>query len=44
VIFDQPGTANDVTIVSGDINGDLVADFEIEMAGIVNLRSGDFLL
>ena len=33
-----------VTIVSGDVNGDRVADFEIEIAGIVNLRSGDFLL
>jgi len=33
-----------VTIVSGDVNGDPVADFEIEIAGIVNLRSGDFLL
>jgi len=43
-IFDQPGAANDVTIVSGDTNGDLVADFEIEIAGIVNFRSSDFLL
>jgi len=33
-----------VTIVSGNVNGDRVADFEIEIAGIVNLRSGDFLL
>jgi len=44
VIFDQPGAANDVTIVSGDVNGDQVADFEIGIAGIVNLRSSDFLL
>src|SRR5262245_15992299 len=43
-IFDQPGAANDVTIVSGDTNGDLVADFEIEIAGIVNFRSSDVLL
>jgi Ca2+-binding RTX toxin-like protein len=42
-IFNQPGAAT-VTIVSGDINGDRVADFEIEIAGIVNLRSSDFLL
>ena len=42
--FDQPGTANDITVISGDINGDKVADFEIELAGIVNLRSSDFLL
>ena len=42
--FDQPGTANDITVISGDINGDKVADFEIELTGIVKLISGDFLL
>jgi Ca2+-binding RTX toxin-like protein len=42
--FDLPGTANDITVVSGDINGDRVADFEIEITGIVNLRASDFLL
>ena len=42
--FDQPGTANDITVVSGDINGDRVADFEIEIVGIVKPTSGDFLL
>jgi Ca2+-binding RTX toxin-like protein len=42
--FDQAGTANDITVVSGDINGDLVADFEIAIVGIVQLSSGDFLL
>ena len=42
--FDQAGTANDITVVSGDINGDRVADFEIEIAGIVQLSSSDFLL
>jgi serralysin len=42
--FDQAGTANDVTIVSGDVNGDRVADFEIEIAGIVQLSQSDFLL
>jgi Ca2+-binding RTX toxin-like protein len=42
--FDQDGTANDFTIVSGDINGDRVADFEIQIFGIVPLASGDFLL
>ncbi|HJZ34030.1 MAG TPA: hypothetical protein VKF35_23130 [Hyphomicrobiaceae bacterium] len=43
-VFDQAGTASDVTIVSGDVNGDGVADFEIEIAGVVNLRASDFLL
>jgi hypothetical protein len=42
--FDQAGTANDITVVSGDMNGDLVADFEIAIVGIVKLSSGDFLL
>jgi Ca2+-binding RTX toxin-like protein len=42
--FDQTGTANDTTVISGDINGDRIADFEIEIVGIVQLASGDFLL
>jgi serralysin len=42
--FDQPGTANDITVVSGDLNGDRVADFEIELNGIVNPTSKDFVL
>jgi probable HAF family extracellular repeat protein len=42
--FDQTGTANDITVISGDINGDRIADFEIGLAGIVNLTSSDFLL
>jgi Ca2+-binding RTX toxin-like protein len=43
-IFDQVGTANDNTIVSGDVNGDRVADFEIEISGILQLTKNDFLL
>jgi Ca2+-binding RTX toxin-like protein len=42
--FDQAGTANDITVVSGDTNGDRIADFEIEFVGLVKLASGDFLL
>jgi len=42
--FDQPGTANDITVVSGDINGDRVADFEIEIAGLQKLTASDFIL
>jgi Ca2+-binding RTX toxin-like protein len=42
--FDLAGTANDITVVSGDFNGDGVADFEIEIAGIVQLTRNDFLL
>ncbi|MEZ5774119.1 MAG: proprotein convertase P-domain-containing protein [Hyphomicrobiaceae bacterium] len=32
------------TIVSGDIDGDRKADFEIELSGVVTLSKGDFLL
>ena len=32
------------TFVMGDVNGDGVADFVIQLGGIVNLGSGDFLL
>jgi serralysin len=42
--FDQPGASNDITVISGDINGDHVADFEIEIVGILQFTSGDFLL
>ncbi len=47
LIWDQqnkPGTANDVTLVSGDLNGDHVADFTIELTGLVALTKGDFVL
>lgn len=39
-----PGTAHDVTIVEGDTNGDGVADFQIELKGLINLVKGDFVL
>jgi Ca2+-binding RTX toxin-like protein len=42
--IDQAGTANDITVVSGDTNGDGVADFEIQIAGIVQLTASDFIL
>src|SRR5262249_13829155 len=42
--FAQPGTANDITVVRGDINGEKVADFEIEISGLVKLAASDFLL
>jgi serralysin len=38
------GTANDKTIVEGDINGDRVADFQIELSGLKVLVASDFLL
>ena len=38
------GTANDKTIVSGDVNGDGKADFQIELTGLKTLTAGDFIL
>ncbi len=32
------------TIVQGDVNGDGLADFEIELTGIINLVEGDFFI
>lgn len=44
VMVDLAGTANDRTIVSGDVNGDGVADFQVELIGLMNLRATDFIL
>jgi Ca2+-binding RTX toxin-like protein len=41
---DLAGTASDVTVVSGDINGDSIADFEISIRGLVKLAPTDFIL
>ena len=41
---DLAGTANDKTIVEGDINGDKHADFAIELKGLIALGAADFLL
>lgn len=38
------GTANDKTIVEGDIDGDRGADFQIELTGLLTLSSSDFIL
>ncbi|NRP73666.1 Serralysin [Ensifer psoraleae] len=42
--FDTTGTANDKTIVYGDVTGDGRADFQIELSGLKPLTAGDFLL
>jgi Ca2+-binding RTX toxin-like protein len=44
VKLNPAGTANDKTIVSGDINGDGKADFQIELTGLHALHKGDFIL
>ena len=42
---DNPvGTVNDKTIVQGDINGDKVADFQIQLAGLQTLTAADLIL
>lgn len=38
------GTANDKTIVEGDVNGDGRADFQIELKGLIGLTKADFIL
>ncbi|MFH5776701.1 FG-GAP-like repeat-containing protein [Paracoccus sp. NGMCC 1.201697] len=42
--FDVTGTDHDRTIVYGDLNHDGRADFQIELAGLVNLNRDDFIL
>ena len=41
---DLAGTANDRTIVEGDINGNKVADFQIQLTGLKTLTAADFVL
>ncbi len=42
--FNPPGAAGDATIVSGDVNGDKIADFSIQLKGLITLSAGDFIL
>jgi Ca2+-binding RTX toxin-like protein len=41
---DKPGTSKDITLVSGDINGDKIADFQLELTGLIALTKIDFIL
>ena len=41
---DHAGTASDVTLVMGDLNGDKAADFVLEISGLHTMRAVDFLL
>jgi len=36
--------AGGVTTVSGDVNGDGIADFSITLTGAITLVAGDFIL
>ena len=42
--YNETGTSNDKTVVYGDVDGDGRADFQIEVAGLVTLRTADFIL
>ncbi len=42
--FDNTGTANDRTIIFGDIDSDNKAEFQIELKGLISLTRDDFLL
>ncbi|MGL4397030.1 MAG: M10 family metallopeptidase C-terminal domain-containing protein [Hyphomicrobium sp.] len=42
--INRPGTANDLTLVEADTNGDRVADVQIALKGIIGLTKGDFIL
>jgi Ca2+-binding RTX toxin-like protein len=42
--IDMAGTASDKTIVAGDVDGNKVADFQIELSGLHKLDAGDFVL
>ncbi|MDX2258386.1 MAG: hypothetical protein NW205_05660 [Hyphomicrobiaceae bacterium] len=44
VRINKPMTANDRTLIEGDINGDGRADFQIELIGLKSLSAADFLL
>jgi serralysin len=41
---DAPGTGNDYTLVEGNVNGDGVADFQIQLTGLITLAKADFVL
>ncbi|MGL4397925.1 MAG: hypothetical protein ACRCS9_15410, partial [Hyphomicrobium sp.] len=44
VQINKAGTANDVTMVEGDVNGDGKADFQIALKGLFTLTGSDFIL
>ncbi len=43
VWVDLEGASDDRTIIEGDVNGDRVADFQIELNGLQHLSCGDFV-
>ncbi len=44
VQFNPAGTSLDHTVVEGDVNGDAVADFQIDLTGLIGFTASDFIL
>ena len=42
--INAPGSANDRTIIEGDVNGNKVADFQIQLTGLKTVTAADFVL
>lgn len=40
----KAGSANDYTVVEGDVNGDGKADFQIQLKGLITMTKADFIL
>jgi subtilisin-like proprotein convertase family protein len=43
-LVDKPGTSKDMTLVSIDLDGDKVVDWQIQLTGLHKLGIGDFVL
>ncbi|MBK6660543.1 MAG: M10 family metallopeptidase C-terminal domain-containing protein [Proteobacteria bacterium] len=43
-LFNESGTSLDHTVVEGDVNGDAVADFQIDFTSLIGFTAGDFIL
>lgn len=43
-LVNNAGTANDYTIVYGDVDRDTAPEFQIELRGLINLTAADFVL
>lgn len=44
VRVDGAGTANDRTVIGGDVNGDGISDFHIQLTGLKTITAADFVL
>ena len=43
-LVDLAGTADDHTLIHGNINGDIIADFSIEVKGLITFQATNFVL